>query len=82
MHGRERGQYLALLLQFSLVFDLLAFRFGRGTLTLTLHTFLFGPLGLLKRGHDIEIKPGQTITAYLDQDADLAIPLAPPPQVD
>ena len=56
---------------------------GKGAMGATVAlTLLFGPLGLLKRGHDIEIKPGQTITAYLDQDADLAIPLAPPPQVD
>lgn len=56
---------------------------GKGAMGATVAlTVLFGPLGLLKRGHDIEIKPGQTITAYLDQDADLAIPLAPPPQVD
>ena len=30
LHGRERRQYLALFLQFPLVFSLLAFRFGRG----------------------------------------------------
>jgi hypothetical protein len=30
-------------------------------------TVLFGPLGLLKRGKDIEINPGTAITAYIDQ---------------
>lgn len=43
-------------------------------------TVLFGPLGLLKRGHDIEIKPGQTLTAYVDQDAEIDLPLPPPPE--
>lgn len=54
---------------------------GKGAMGATIAlTVIFGPLGLLKRGHDIEIKPGQTITAYADQDAELALPLAPPPQ--
>jgi hypothetical protein len=30
-------------------------------------TILFGPIGLLKRGHDIDIKPGTPITAYVDE---------------
>lgn len=53
---------------------------GKGAMGATIAlTVLFGPLGLLKRGHDIEIKPGQTITAYADQDAELVLPMAPPP---
>jgi hypothetical protein len=36
-------------------------------------TVLFGPLGLLKRGHDIDIKPGTPITAFVDQATDVAI---------
>jgi hypothetical protein len=36
-------------------------------------TVLFGPLGLLKRGHDIEIKSGTPIVAYIDQSADVAV---------
>lgn len=53
---------------------------GKGAMGATIAlTVLFGPLGLLKRGHDIEIKQGQTLTAYADQDADLTLPLAPPP---
>lgn len=30
-------------------------------------TVLFGPLGLLKRGHDAEINPGAILGAYVDQ---------------
>ncbi len=30
-------------------------------------TVLFGPLGLLKRGHDISIDTGSELTAYVDQ---------------
>ncbi len=36
-------------------------------------TVLFGPLGLLKRGKDVEIKAGAPITAFVDQDVELAI---------
>lgn len=54
---------------------------GKGAMGATIAlTVLFGPLGLLKRGHDIEIKPGQTLTAYVDQDADIDLPLPPPPE--
>ena len=54
---------------------------GKGAMGTTIAlTLLFGPLGLLKRGHDVEITPGQTITAYVDQDAEVALPLAPPPR--
>ena len=53
---------------------------GKGAMGATVAlTVLFGPLGLLKRGHDIEIKPGQTITAYVDQDAEISVPVEPPP---
>ena len=34
-------------------------------------TVLFGPLGLLKRGHDVIIKPGTQIKAYVDQNITL-----------
>lgn len=54
---------------------------GKGAMGATIAlTVLFGPLGLLKRGHDIEIKPGQTLTAYVDQDAEIDLPLLPPPE--
>ena len=46
-------------LQFPLVFGLLAFRFGRGTLTLSLHSFLFGPLGLRELRFEIGQLLGQ-----------------------
>ena len=53
---------------------------GKGAMGATIAlTVLFGPLGLLKRGHDIEIKEGQTLTAYVDQDAEITTPLTPPP---
>jgi hypothetical protein len=56
---------------------------GQGAMgaTIALAVF-FGPLGLLKHGHDVEIKAGQTLTAYVDADADLDTPVAPPPQLD
>ena len=60
---------------------------GKGAMGATVAlTILFGPLGLLKRGQDIEITAGQTLTAFVDQDVTLALPLpapvppqAPPP---
>ena len=42
-------------------------------------TDLFGPLGMLKHGHDLEIKSGQVITAYVDEDAKIELPIEPPP---
>ena len=36
-------------------------------------TVLFGPLGLLKRGHDIEIKKGTKVTAWVDQDTEISL---------
>jgi hypothetical protein len=41
-------------------------------------TVLFGPLGLLKRGHDVDINSGQEIVAYVDRDAEID-PSTPPP---
>lgn len=38
-------------------------------------TVLFGPIGLLKRGHDIDIKPGTPLTAFVDQAADVVAQL-------
>lgn len=43
-------------------------------------TVLFGPLGLLKKGKDIEIPKGQTIKAFVDADTDIEWPAAAPPQ--
>jgi len=56
---------------------------GQGAMGATVAlSVLFGPLGLLKHGHDVEIKAGQTLTAYVDADAELDTPIARPPQVD
>jgi hypothetical protein len=45
-------------------------------------TLLFGPLGLLVHGHSIVYPKGQPITAYVDQDTQIDLPLAPPPRAD
>jgi hypothetical protein len=37
-------------------------------------TVLFGPLGLLKRGKDVEINPGTPISAYVDATAVIETP--------
>ena len=37
-------------------------------------TVLFGPLGLLKRGHDVEMNPGTMITAFVDQTTVVWVP--------
>ncbi len=50
-------------------------RYGT-TVTLTV---LFGPLGLIKHGKDVEIKPGQRIPAYIDADATIPLPIAVTP---
>ncbi|HEX8233289.1 MAG TPA: hypothetical protein VF559_08095 [Caulobacteraceae bacterium] len=51
---------------------------GKGAVGATVAlTVLFGPLGLLKKGKEIEINPGQTMTAYADDD--VTVRLAPPP---
>lgn len=36
-------------------------------------TVLFGPIGLLKRGKDIEVPKGQIITAFVDQTAEVPV---------
>lgn len=41
-------------------------------------TVLFGPLGLLKHGHDAVIHKGQHIKAYADQDIDVPVPTVLP----
>ena len=53
---------------------------GKGAVGATIAlTVLFGPLGLLKSGHDIEIKPGQAINAFIDRDGEIDLPAPPPP---
>lgn len=41
-------------------------------------TILFGPLGLLKRGHDVAINSGQEIVAFVDRDAEIDPSTLPP----
>jgi hypothetical protein len=48
-------------------------RYGT-TITLTV---LFGPLGLIKHGKDVEIKPGQKMTIFTDADATVDLAGAP-----
>lgn len=56
---------------------------GQGALGSTIAlTVLFGPLGLLKRGKDIEIPSGQAITAYVDSPTTLPLPIAAAPTTD
>lgn len=45
-------------------------------------TVLFGPLGLLKRGKETAITPGQVITAFVEKDVELPFPAASVPQSD
>ncbi len=40
---------------------------------------LFGPLGLIKHGHDVEIEPGRKITAFVNEPTDISLPVVPPP---
>jgi hypothetical protein len=42
-------------------------------------TVLFGPLGLIKHGSDVVIQKGQSVTAYVDEDAVVTAPIPPPP---
>lgn len=53
---------------------------GKGSLGSTVAlTVLFGPLGLLARGANIVVPAGKQITAYVDNDLELTMPLAPAP---
>lgn len=45
-------------------------------------TILFGPLGLLKHGDDVVITEGTVITGYVDDDAEIPLPVAAPPASD
>jgi hypothetical protein len=56
---------------------------GKGAMTsVVVLSVLFGPIGLIKHGHNIKIPVGQTIVAYVDEDTDLTLPIAPPPHAD
>jgi hypothetical protein len=53
---------------------------GKDSVTATIVlTVLFGPLGLIKHGHDVTIPKGQTLIAYVDEDTVLPLPIAAPP---
>jgi hypothetical protein len=52
---------------------------GSGVGTVVVLSVLFGPLGLIAKGHNVEIKKGQQMVAFVDQDTDLDEPLAKPP---
>lgn len=53
---------------------------GQGALGSTVAlTVLFGPLGLLKRGKDIDIPRGQEITGYIDAPVTIPLPIPAPP---
>ncbi len=43
-------------------------------------TVLFGPLGLIAKGHNVVVKKGQEMTVFVDQDTDIPLPLALPPK--
>jgi len=45
-------------------------------------TVLFGPVGLIAKGHNVDIKKGQQMTVYVDADTDVPTPLAAPPADD
>jgi len=49
-------------------------RYGT-TVTLTV---LFGPLGLIKHGKDVELKVGQELKIFTDSDATVTLPIAAP----
>jgi hypothetical protein len=56
---------------------------GQGALGSTVVlTVLFGPLGLLKRGKDVEIPSGQAITAFVDAPTTIPFPIAAAPAQD
>lgn len=54
---------------------------GKGAVgSVVVLSVLFGPLGLLKKGHNVEIKKGQEMVAFVDEDVDIPLPLASPPK--
>ena len=55
-------------------------REGQGALGATIVlTVLFGPLGLLMKGKNIEVPRGQTVTAFVDADVLVPLPLMATP---
>jgi hypothetical protein len=56
-------------------------REGKGSVgAVVVLAVLFGPLGLLVKGHNVEVKQGQIMTAFVDEDTEIVVPLAAPPK--
>jgi hypothetical protein len=56
---------------------------GQNTLTTTIVlTVLLTPLFLMHHGHEIVFPKGTTVTAYVDEDTTIPLPVAPPPKAD
>ena len=56
---------------------------GRSNLTTTVVlSLLVTPLFLLVHGHEMVIPRGTPVTGYVDEDATIALPIAPPPKDD
>ncbi len=54
---------------------------GKGSVgSVVVLTILFGPLGLIAKGHNVIIKEGQEMTVFVDQDTDIESPIALPPK--
>jgi hypothetical protein len=51
-----------------------------GVTNMVVTTVLLGPIGLIVRGHSIVYPKGQLVTAYVDEDTDIMLPIAPPPE--
>ncbi len=51
-----------------------------GVTNMVVTTVLLGPIGLVVRGHSIVYPKGQQVTAYVDEDTEVALPLPPPPE--
>jgi hypothetical protein len=45
-------------------------------------TVLLTPLFIFIHGHSAKLPKGQPLTAYVDDDATVPLPIAPPPEVD
>jgi hypothetical protein len=56
---------------------------GQNTLTTTIVlTVLLTPLFLMHHGHEIVFPKGTTVTAYVDEDTTIPLPIADPPKAD
>jgi len=56
---------------------------GKNTVSTTIVlSLLLSPLFLMHHGHEIIFPKGTPITAYIDGDIDIPLPIAPPPIAD